>query len=98
MTFAIFEKDSLFISMLELMSALVIFGRGSLPQKVYFIQSIFDFDGNSTISLDEMLFMVSSIINAIGRMTDTLMPSEQELVGIARHIFKAVDVDLSQTL
>ena len=85
-----FERSSQ-VNMLEFICALVLFASASWENKVLFLVELFDFDGNRTLSKDELTILCTAMLNGFASMTGSPRLRSAQLAVLSDAVFTEAD-------
>lgn len=88
--YAGFERSGL-VNMLEFIAALVLFAASSWENKVLFLVELFDFDGNRSLSRDELTILCTAVLNGFGSLTTSPHLRPGQLAGLSEEVFSEAD-------
>ena len=85
-----FERSGL-VNMLEFIAALVLYAATSWESKVLFLIELFDFDGNRSLSKDELTILCTAVLNGFGSLTASPRMRPSQLAGLSEEVFTEAD-------
>ena len=88
--FAGFERSGL-VNMLEFIAALVLYAATSWESKVLFLVELFDFDGNRSLSKDELTILCTAVLNGFASLTTSARLRPSQLAGLSEEVFTEAD-------